>query len=326
MEYHKVWSKSRRELFLACPRWWVIRYGLNQANWGQSKSREWHSMSDIRSHWDLMLRSCKQTIFERLEDLQMNIEWSPLFIERKIRENLSEKISHQQKILSIHEVIGTKTAIDENLKLEDVDIEYLVKHSMKRITTLWNNDFIQALVSRFHKQWMVFERIERSSVNGIDLYCCPDIAVKIQNHWHLIRIDMQGKKDSSFEELEAMAMVSWIRGKHNFPILANKYTIRVIAWRNGFWNQQRITSSNDKLTQSNYLIESDINQMQKMLSKLGLENSFSQIPLAKKSSTCRKCALRESCPGGRNLSSGIMQQSVLELAEFTKKGNSKIAY
>ena len=137
---------------------------------------------------------------------------------------------------------------------------------------------------------------------------------------------MQGKKDSSFEELEAMAMVSWIRGKHNFPILANKYTIRVIAWRNGFWNQQRITSSNDKLTQSNYLIESDINQMQKMLSKLGLENSFSQIPLAKKSSTCRKCALRESCPGGRNLSSGKMQQSVLELAEFTKKGNSKVAY
>lgn len=248
----------------------------------------------------------------------MNVEWSPLFTERKIRENLNEKISQQQKILSMHEVIGTKKAIDENLKLNDIDIEYLIKNSIKRITTLWNNDFIQALVSRFHKQWMVFERIERGSVNGVDLYCCPDIAVKIQNHWHLIRIDMQGKKNSSFEELEAMAMVSWIRGKNNFPILANKYTIRVIAWRNGFWNQQRIESSKQKLTQSNYLIDSDIIQMQKMLSKLGKNNSFNQIPLARKSSTCRKCALRESCPGGTNLSSGIMQQSALELADLSK--------
>jgi hypothetical protein len=121
-------------------------------------------------------------------------------------------------------------------------------------------------------------------------------------------------------------MVSWIRGKYNLPILANKFVIRIIAWRYGFWNQHRFNSSEQKLTQSTHLIESDINQMQIMLSKLGDDNSMSQIPLAKKTSTCRKCALRESCPGGSNLSSGIMQQSVLELAQLSQKGNSKVTY
>ena len=326
MEYHKVWSKSRRELFLACPRWWIIRYGINQGNWDRSTSKKWHSMSDIRPYWDLMLRSSKQTIFERLEDLQMNVEWSQLFTERRIRENLTNNLSRQQKIMSIHEIVGTKNAIDDNLELKNVNVEYLIKNAIKRIDSLWNTDIIQALINRYHKQWMVFERTEYGSVNGIDLYCGPDIAVKIQNHWHLIRIDMQGKKDSCFEEEEAMAMVSWIRGKYNLPVLANKYVIRIIAWRYGFWNQLRFNSSEQKLTQSNHLIESDINQMQIMLSKLGDDNSMSQIPLAKKTSTCRKCALRESCPGGSNLSSGIMQQSVLELAEISRKGNSKVTY
>jgi hypothetical protein len=283
-------------------------------------------MNDIRSYWDLMLRSSKQTIFERLEDLQMNVEWSQLFTERRIRENLNNNLSRQQKIMSIHEIVGTKIAIDSNLELNNIDVEYLLKNAMKRIDSLWNTDIIQALIKRYHKQWMVFERTEYGSVRGIDLYCCPDIAVKIQNHWHLIRIDMQGKKNSCFEELEAMAMVSWIKGKYNFPVLANKFVIRVIAWRHGFWNQHRFNSSEQKLTQSNYLINSDINQMQMMLSKLGDDNSMNQIPLAKRTSTCRKCALRESCPGGSNLSSGIMQQSVLELAELSQKGNSKVTY
>ena len=326
MKYHKVWSKSRRELFLACPRWWVIRYGINQGNWDQSTSKRWYSMNDIRSYWDLMLRSSKQTIFERLEDLQMNVEWSQLYTERRIRENLTKKLSRQQKIMSIHEIVGTKKAIDNNLELNNIDFEYLIKNAIKRINALWKTDFIQALINRYHKQWMVFERTEYGLVNGIDLYCCPDIAVKIQNHWHLIRIDMQGSRDSCFEELEAMAMVSWIKGKNNLPILANKFIIRIIAWRNGFWNRQRFSSNENKLIQSKYLIESDINQMQMMLSRLGDDNSMSQIPLANKPSTCRKCALRESCPGGSDLNVGISQQSALELAEFIQTRDSKIAH
>jgi hypothetical protein len=285
----------------------VIRYGINQENWKRSLPKKWHSMCDVRSHWDLMLRSCKQTIFERLEDLQMNVEWSQLYTERKIRENLSEKMFRQQKIMSIHEIVGTKNAIERNLELNNLDMEYLIK-----------TDFVKALVNRFHKQWMVFERKEYGSANGIDLYCSPDIAVKIQNHWHLVRIDMQGRKDSCFEELEAMAMVSWIMGKKMFPKLANRFVIRIISWRNGFWNQQRITSSQQKLTQSNQLIKSDVKQMKMVLSKLGEHNSMNLIPLAKKSSTCRKCALRESCPGGSNLFSGEMQQTILELAEYSR--------
>jgi hypothetical protein len=275
-------------------------------------------MCDVRSHWDLMLRSCKQTIFERLEDLQMNVEWSQLYTERKIRENLSEKMFRQQKIMSIHEIVGTKNAIERNLELNNLDMEYLIKNALKRINDFWKTDFVQALVNRFHKQWMVFERKEYGSANGIDLYCSPDIAVKIQNHWHLVRIDMQGRKDSCFEELEAMAMVSWIMGKKMFPKLANRFVIRIISWRNGFWNQQRITSSQQKLTQSNQLIKSDVKQMKMVLSKLGEHNSMNLIPLAKKSSTCRKCALRESCPGGSNLFSGEMQQTILELAEYSR--------
>ena len=281
-------------------------------------------MNDIRSYWDLMLRSSKQTIFERLEDLQMNVEWSQLFTERRIRENLTDKLSRQQRIMSIHEIVGTKEAIDNNLELNNIDIEYLIKNAIKRVNALWKTDFIQALTNRYHKQWMAFERTEYGSVNGIDMYCCPDIAVKIKNHWHLIRIDMQGSKDSCFEELEAMAMVSWIKGKNNLPILANKFIIRIIAWRNGFWNQQRFSANENKLIQSNYLIDSDIKQMQMMLSKLGDHHSMSQIPLANKSSTCRKCALRESCPGGSNLDVGASQQSALELAEFIQTRDSKV--
>jgi hypothetical protein len=296
----------------------VIRYGINQENWKRSLTKKWHSMCDVRSHWDLMLRSCKQTIFERLEDLQMNVEWSQLYTERKIRENLSEKMFRQQKIMSIHEIVGTKNAIERNLELNNLDMEYLIKNALKRINDFWKTDFVQALVNRFHKQWMVFERKEYGSANGIDLYCSPDIAVKIQNHWHLVRIDMQGRKDSCFEELEAMAMVSWIMGKKMFPKLANRFVIRIISWRNGFWNQQRITSSQQKLTQSNQLIKSDVKQMKMVLSKLGEHNSMNLIPLAKKSSTCRKCALRESCPGGSNLFSGEMQQTILELAEYSR--------
>ena len=97
-----------------------------------------------------------------------------------------------------------------------------------------------------------------------------------------------------------------------------EYHRGIISWRNGFWNQQRITSGQQKLTQSNQLIETDIKQMKMMLSKLGDNNSMNLIPLAKKSSTCRKCALRESCPGGSNLFSGEMQQTILELAEYSQ--------
>ena len=65
------WSRTRRDLFLKCPRAWYLRYGHPTPPNG---------INDVQSNrrpWDLMLRAMKEILIERLEDLREQKQWSP---------------------------------------------------------------------------------------------------------------------------------------------------------------------------------------------------------------------------------------------------------
>ena len=74
-----MWSISRRKSLINCPRQYILRYSRSQTSYNNEKNNITHSLRD------LVIRSSRKVMLERLEDLKNGLEWSEKMILLKIR-------------------------------------------------------------------------------------------------------------------------------------------------------------------------------------------------------------------------------------------------
>ena len=296
MQHHHVWSRSRRSLFEKCPRAWLLKYGLSQQFWVSTERKQILKKPEIRLPWELMLRACKQTVIQCLEDLKMDIQWSELYLKRMMKENFQIIIDEQQMQINLHAQSGTLT-LPNHWPMSSELQEKLTRIGLKRIENLWQTDIIRTILATPNLQWQVFRRTDRATFCGIDIYTAPDLAVKIQNHWHLVRLDMQGSRDGPSDDLEGTLMMMWALCKPGFPELENKYKIRVNKWTNGYWAERRYVCSNEVVCEGFDLLNKDVSQMKMVLEIFG-EAGIEAVPVARQEKDCKTCAFQRNCYNG----------------------------
>lgn len=290
------WSRTRRDLFMKCPRAWYLRYGY------QSKSNASKGYSSSRKPWDLMLRAMKEILIERIEDLREGKQWSPLLVEHQLKHALQKNLENS------------------NQKVNKRYLAALLRYASHRMTLLWRCRIIQQLVRKQHPCWYVLDRTEPVSKDTRLVYCSPDLAILIQNNWHLIRFDMQSAPKNPIDELEANAMVYWAKQQDGFPQRELSYRLHTIGWRRGFWNTETYFPTSESVHQSMQLLESDCHAMENM-HQYGRFN-LALLPLATSRKTCESCSFRSHCPASEGLLRAQQEQKLLELAHCSQSSKT----
>ena len=287
MEPKIDWSRTRRDLFLKCPRAWYLRYGYPTSSSGITE------FPTSRRPWDLMLRAMKEILVERLEDLQEGKQWSPLLLEHQMKYALQKQINQ------------TPNGIKKRY------FEALLRYANHRFAMLWRCRIIRQLEQKKYACWYVLDRTESVSIGNQRIYASPDLAVLIQNKWHLVRFDMQGAPKKSADEYEANAMVLWAKNRDGFPQSESSFRLHTIGWRRGFWHTETFQPTQHSVEQSYKLLEYDCKAMLEVHQYAHSNLAF--LPLATTKKTCESCSFRLRCPGGVNLVIARQEQTLLEL-------------
>ena len=283
------WSRTRRDLFLKCPRAWYLRYGYPTSSGGINEYQT------SQRPWDLMLRAMKEILVERLEDLREGKKWSPLLLEHQLKYSLQKQIQQAS-----HDI-------------KKRYFEALLRYAKHRFTLLWRCRIIRQLEQRKYPCWYVLDRTESVPIGNRRIYASPDLAVLIQNRWHLVRFDMQGSPQKASDEFEANAMVLWAKHHGGYPQRESSYRLLTIGWRRGFWHTETFQPTPQSVKQCYKLLEYDCKAMLEIHHYA--YTNLALLPLAKSKKTCDSCSFRARCPGGENLVIARFEQTMLELAQ-----------
>ena len=290
------WSRTRRDLFLKCPRAWYLRYGH------QSKSNASKVILSGRKPWDLMLRAMKEILIERIEDLREGKLWSILLVEHQIKSALQKHLENS------------------NHRISQTDSAALLRYANHRMTLLWRCRIIQQLVHKQHPCWYVLDRTDSVAKDNRRIYASPDLAILIQNKWHLIRFDMQSAAKKGIDELEANLMIFWAKQQEGFPRQEQSYRLHTIGWRKGFWHTETYQPSRQTFQDSMRLLESDYHAMENMHNYGQFNLAF--LPLATSRKTCKSCSFQSHCPASGGLLRAQQEQKLLELAHRSQSSKT----
>ena len=284
--YTPSWSRTQRELFLNCPTAWARTYAKNNL-------REKRGFALNTRPWDLLLRSLKATIVEQLEALRNGTEWTTRVAESVLRDLFRSKLRTHK------------------LSMAHPQLEAMLIVANHRMKLLWRTDVMLQLKRGVHPQWTVLDRMDSEHIEGIDLFASPDLAIKIQQKWHVVRLDMQSGKMNDSQRLEALAMIVWTTHRHGLPALAEQYVVKTIGWRKGAWLLHTFESTENEVLIAKAMIRHDVKEMKRCAETS--KHSFDSIALAQKQAACDKCKFKLTCLNGGTLES-LKRKRILKLA------------
>jgi len=287
-----MWSISRRKSLVNCPRQYIMRYSRSQKNWNYNNNLINHSLKD------LIIRSSRKVMLERLEDQKNGLQWSKKMIFLKLRLGLKAEIKTER-----YELLKRKNS----QYLND-----LINTAKNKIDSLWETNIFKRIISSKIKQWSIMDRKKFFSDGHIDIFCSPDISYKIQNKWNLLRIDFQGERRNPSSKLECMAMVNWAKKNNFLPLVTEQYIVHTLKYIDGIWVHDKYFPDNEILQQSKQLLEKDVNEMNKLVIKMGPLLDLSQIPLTNNQSNCKKCSFKPFCPAKDGLEQSKLEQNSIE--------------
>lgn len=272
--YTPSWSRTQRDLFLNCPTAWVRSYA-------KTNPRQKSGMARHSRPWDLLLRSLKATVVEQLEALRSGTEWTISVAESALRGLFRDQLR------------------THHLFIADPQFEAMLVVANHRMKLLWRTDVMLQLQRGVHPQWTVLDRVDSEHVEGIDLFASPDLAIKIQTKWHVIRLDMQSAKMNDSQRLEALAMVVWATHRHGLPALPEQYSVKTIGWRKGSWLLHNFECTENEVLIAKAMIRHDVREMQQCAETS--KHAIDSVPLAQNQSVCDKCQFKSTCLNGGSL-------------------------
>lgn len=272
--YCPSWSRTQRDLFFRCPTAWVLKY----ARLEKTSNRR---TSSVVSSWNLMLRALKTTIIEQLEELRSGTEWTTSVTHLVLRNHLIQMLR------------------DHHKQIEHPRMEALLKFAEHRLMLLWRTDLFLQITNGTHPQWSVLDRRDSEHIDGIDVFASPDLVVRIQSKWNLIRLDMQGSKNSEQERMEALVMVLWSIQRSGLPSTFGQFIVQTIGWRKGGWMIHRTPVTQKEVETAFQMVRKDTMAMSECARVASY--SMASLPLARTESSCRQCSFQNRCLGGSSL-------------------------
>ena len=287
MHHHTPsWSRTQRDLFLKCPTAWVRAYGST------SKTRRAASASPVKP-WNLLLRSLKATVIEQLEALRTGTEWTKEVAQRSLRLRFQDSLRATRN------------------RMPHPQFEAMLIVANHRMKLLWRTDVMVQLQRGVHPQWSVLDRLDSEHIDGIDLFASPDLAIRVQAKWHLIRFDMQSNGTNASEQLESLAMVMWATKRTGLPNIPAMYAVQTIGWRGGTWVRIIVEVNNKEVEMAKRMIGHDVAEMKACVD--ASRYNLHSVPLAKNAAQCVSCRFKPICLGNETLET-MRRKRILRLA------------
>lgn len=287
-----MWSISRRKSLINCPRQYILRYSRSQNNWNYKENLIKHSLKD------LIIRSSRKLMIERLEDHKNGLDWSGKMILLKLRLNVRAELKFER-----YEMIRNKNSRY---------LDNLIYSAKNKLDSLWTTEIFKRIISSQIKQWSIMDRKKFYSDGHIDIFSSPDISYKIQNKWNLLRIDFQGEINNPSNDLECMSMVNWAKHNDFLPHITDQFVVHTLKFIKGIWVHEKYIPNDEILQQSKQLLEKDVNAMNNLVRKMGPLLDLSLIPLTNEQSNCKKCPFKSQCPAKDGLEKSRLEQKAIE--------------
>ncbi len=284
--YTPSWSRTQRDLFLKCPTAWVRAYGAT------SKARNAANASHVKP-WNLLLRSLKATVIEQLEALRNGIGWTQEVAQRSLRLRFMDSLRATSN------------------QMPHPQFEAMLIVANHRMKLLWRTDVMIQLQRGIHPQWSVLDRLDSEHIDGMDLFASPDLAIRVQAKWLLIRFDMQSGGTNASEKLESLAMVMWATKRTGLPNMPAMYAVRTIGWRGGAWVRTIVDVSTKEVEMAKRMIGHDVAEMKACVD--ASRYNLQAIPLAKDGAECASCRFKATCLGNDTLET-MRRKRILRLA------------
>ena len=284
--YTPRWSRTQRGLFLKCPTAWVRAYGAT------SKARNAANASHVKP-WNLLLRSLKATVIEQLEALRNGIGWTQEVAQRSLRLRFMDSLRATSN------------------QMPHPQFEAMLIVANHRMKLLWRTDVMIQLQRGIHPQWSVLDRLDSEHIDGMDLFASPDLAIRVQAKWLLIRFDMQSGGTNASEKLESLAMVMWATKRTGLPNMPAMYAVRTIGWRGGAWVRTIVDVSTKEVEMAKRMIGHDVAEMKACVD--ASRYNLQAIPLAKDGAECASCRFKAICLGNNTLET-MRRKRILRLA------------
>ncbi len=284
--YTPSWSRTQRDLFLKCPTAWVRAYGAT------SKARNAANASHVKP-WNLLLRSLKATVIEQLEALRNGIGWTQEVAQRSLRLRFMDSLRATSN------------------QMPHPQFEAMLIVANHRMKLLWRTDVMIQLQRGIHPQWSVLDRLDSEHIDGMDLFASPDLAIRVQAKWLLIRFDMQSGGTNASEKLESLAMVMWATKRTGLPNMPAMYAVRTIGWRGGAWVRTIVDVSTKEVEMAKRMIGHDVAEMKACVD--ASRYNLQAIPLAKDGAECASCRFKAICLGNNTLET-MRRKRILRLA------------
>ena len=272
--YLTKWSLTRRKIFTKCARRFAIKY-LHAGKKLDYMKVELSPVSD----WDLMIKTTRTTFFDLMRDAHQGKSWS---------ENLIKSRLHFELI--------TNLANSKSIKITKLRKNYLLDLGVSRIKKLIKQKIIRKLIEQKITEWSVQSRIKPTVMGHIEVYCSPDIVYKMNNKWHVVRVNFQAEKTQPYLDLELCSMLLWSKKNQYLPDIDNKFIIHGVSFDKGNWHQNSIIPTKNMLQEVKQLLEKDVHQMN-VLNRLFSETlNPNDLPMAKSILYCKRCPYRKNCP------------------------------
>ena len=278
------WSQTSSRLMSACPRAWALTYGSRQETPLSRKDRTARGSQPPRTVDEVMVRAMRAAWQQKIADLYDRKVWTTAYAKRTLSRLVYDMLEEQR------------------LTLPDLLREQKIALAMRQLNQLEHVHALRPLFNGEPRRWAFFDRRDPVSLNGLDLYAAPDLAVFHQNRWTLIRLQFRTPHANPMgQQLEHLLAVLWALQQTGFPDDAGSFRMKVVAWRGSRWHEHHLEVTPQSLHQARLLALHDVQEMNWLTRWANADPSLSTLPLAAHHRTCERCVHRKGCPAETGL-------------------------
>ena len=279
------WSQTSLQLFMACPKAWLLTYSNQHPKQGPMRRNTSHPNLHLAR-----IRAGRTVMIERFEALYNGEKWTAKKALSRLQSHLEESLSQARR------------------RVPKEHIEAALENTLHQLEAMKGTKALRRVFDQRAPRWAYFPRSQDMLIRGVRVYSAPDLMVHHQHKWTLVRIRFGPRPEPHHAEAEARLMVHWAMAHQALPSHQEAYRIRTLSWSNNGWEEHRITVNQPLMAESWALMSSDLQAMKQTQRLLRDRGDYGAVPLATSASACAACRWKPSCLGERTLASAKRDQ------------------
>lgn len=293
------WSKSRAEMFSACPRQYYYHYYGSWGGWSPNanpKTRTLYILKRLMTRQQWIGATVHNCIRWMLDELKNKGALPPQektlgFLGRRLQKDFQasgEGLYWENP----KEYVGLLEHEYDELDVEDERWRTLMQRALEMVANLYSSDLLRELTEVSPSNWLQIETLASFDVDGTKVYVQIDCAHRRSEGIRLI--DWKTGKADTDETHEQLALYSWYASltwkTEPSLIEAGEFNLRDGIWWGARFDRSDFEKIRNRIAESVAAMKALLDDPARNVA------SEERFPLAESEQPCRTCPFRRVCP------------------------------